>query len=262
MPVSPGRCCKMKIRVLGSGTSSGVPVIGCNCAVCTSENSKNKRSRASILIQNDGYNVLIDTATEFRLQALAAGIRRIDGVFFTHAHADHIHGLDDLRPLSHKKSIAVFADADTREEIETRFSYIFNHQGRGGGVPRIHLHTVGSDPVECCGLQVIPIPLLHGDQPILGYRFNSFAYLTDCSGIPETSFARLQDLDVLVIDALRYRPHPTHFSVAEALEMIKRIAPGRTYLTHLCHDVEYHTLLRELPPGVEPAYDGLEFELD
>jgi len=230
--------------------------------VCTSENPKNKRSRASVLIQNEESNVLIDTATEFRLQALAAGIARIDGVFFTHAHADHIHGLDDLRPLSYRKSIAVFADAGTRDEIEARFSYIFNHKGQGGGVPRIHLHTVGDAAVDCCGLQVVPVPLLHGDLPILGYRLASFAYLTDCSAIPEASFARLQNLDVLVIDALRYRPHPTHFSVNEALEMIKRIAPRRAYLTHLCHDVEYDTLLRNLPPGVEPAFDGLEFELD
>lgn len=252
----------MKIRVLGSGTSSGVPVIGCNCAVCTSENPKNKRSRASILIQNADYNVLVDTATEFRLQALAAGIARIDGVFFTHAHADHIHGLDDLRPLSHRKAIAVFADAETRAEIETRFSYIFNHQGQGGGVPRIHLHTVRDEAVACCGLQVVPVPLLHGDLPILGYRCGSFAYLTDCSGIPEASFDRLHDLDVLILDALRYRSHPTHFSIEEALAVIKRIAPRRAYLTHLCHDVEYETLLRELPPGVEPAYDGLEFKLD
>lgn len=252
----------MKVRVLGSGTSSGVPVIGCDCPVCTSDNPKNRRSRASLLIQTAESNVLIDTATEFRLQALAAGITRVDGVFFTHAHADHIHGLDDLRPLSYRKPITVYADIRTRREIETRFSYIFTHQGQGGGVPQIHLHTLGADPVSCCGLELMPVPLLHGRLPILGYRCGGCAYLTDCSEIPEKSFSLLQDLDVLIIDALRYRPHPTHFSIDQALTMIKRIAPRRAYLTHLCHDVEYETLKQGLPAGVEPAYDGLEFELD
>ncbi len=252
----------MKIRILGSGTSTGVPVIGCTCPVCTSSDPKNRRSRASLLIQTPAHNLLIDTATEFRLQALAAGIARVDGVFYTHAHADHIHGLDDLRPLSHRKPIIVYADTRTRREIETRFSYIFSHQGQGGGVPQIHLHDVKSEAVDCCGLEIVPVPLLHGRLPILGYRFGSCAYLTDCSEIPEESFARLHNLDVLIIDALRYRPHPTHFSIDEALTMIKRIAPRRAYLTHLCHDVDYGTLLQELPAGVEPAYDGLEFELD
>ncbi len=252
----------MKIRVLGSGTSSGVPVIGCNCPVCTSGNPKNKRSRASVLIEVNEHIILIDTATEFRLQAVAAGIRRVDAILFTHAHADHVHGLDDLRPLSHRKAIEVYADAQTRTEIENRFSYIFAPPGQGGGVPQIRMHTIGQEHLQISNITVQPVPVFHGSLPILGYRIGPFAYITDCSSIPEKSYELLRDLDVLVIDALRYRPHPTHFSIDEALNVIERISPRRAYLTHLCHNVEHEELSKELPEGVQPAYDGLEIQLD
>ena len=252
----------MKIRVLGSGTSSGIPVIGCSCPICTSNDPKNRRTRASVLLQSAESSLLIDTATEFRLQALEAGIQGIDGIFFTHAHADHVHGLDDLRPLSHHKPIEVFADPDTRKEIETRFSYIFSRPGQGGGVPRIRMNTLGREAVHFADVRVQPIPVLHGSLPILGYRIGPCAYLTDCSSIPEASYPLLQGLDVLIIDALRYRPHPTHFSINQALEIIQRIAPRRAFLTHLCHNVEHHILSRQLPDGIEPAHDGLEINLD
>lgn len=251
----------MKIRVLGSGTSSGVPVIGCTCPVCTSDNPKNKRSRASVLVRTEAADILIDTATEFRVQAIEAGIDKLDAVFFTHAHADHVHGLDDLRPLSHHKAIEVYADTHTRAEIETRFSYIFGPPGQGGGVPQINIHTLENKGVHIKDVEVQPIPVFHGSIPIFGYRIGPFAYLTDCSFIPEESFPLLEDLEVLIIDALRFRPHPTHFSIEEALNMIKRIAPQWAYLTHLCHRVEHEALLQELPEGIEPAYDGLEFRL-
>ena len=252
----------MKVRVLGSGTSSGVPVIGCNCPVCTSNNPKNKRSRASVLIEIDEKSILIDTATEFRLQAIAAGIERIDAILFTHAHADHVHGLDDLRPLSHHKAINMYADAQSRTEIESRFSYIFAPPGQGGGVPQVRMHTIGRGQVRVAGVTVQPVPVYHGSLPILGYRIGPFAYITDCSSIPEESYEILKGLDVLIIDALRYRPHPTHFSIDEALTVIDRISPKQAYLTHLCHNVEHEQLAGELPEGVGPAYDGLEIRLD
>jgi phosphoribosyl 1,2-cyclic phosphate phosphodiesterase len=214
-----------------------------------------------VLIRTAESSLLIDTATEFRLQALEAGIQGIDGIFFTHAHADHVHGLDDLRPLSHHKPIEVFAAPDTRKEIETRFSYIFSRLGQRGGVPQIHMNTLGREAVNFADVRVQPIPVLHGSLPILGYRIGSCAYLTDCSSIPDTSYPLLEGLDVLIIDALRYRPHPTHFSINQALETIQRIAPRRAFLTHLCHNVEHHTLSHQLPEGIEPAYDGLEIEL-
>lgn len=251
----------MKIRILGSGTSSGIPVIGCRCPVCTSKNPKNRRTRASVLIQTAETCLLIDTATEFRLQALEAGIKGIDSIFFTHAHADHVHGLDDLRPLSIHKPIEVFAAPETRKEIETRFSYIFSRSGQGGGVPQIHMNTLGRESLDFADVRVQPIPIFHGSLPILGYRIGPCAYLTDCSSIPDASYPLLEGLDVLIIDALRYQPHPTHFSINQALKIIQRIAPRQAFLTHLCHDVEHQILSRQLPEGIEPAYDGLEIEL-
>lgn len=258
----------LKVRVLGSGTSNGVPVVGCDCEVCRSENPRNKRSRASILLSQDGSNVLIDTATEFRLQAVAAGISSVDAVLFTHAHADHVHGLDDIRPLTHHRPMDLYGSYETLKEIRERFSYIFHTQKQGGGTPRVTLHTIGGtpsgsrsrapEPIRIASLEIQPIPILHGKMPILGYRVGGFAYLTDCSEIPEESYPLLRGLEVLIIDSLRYRQHPTHFNVEQALEEIRKIAPKEAYLTHMCHDLEYERLAASLPPGVAPAYDGLE----
>lgn len=254
----------MKVRVLGSGTSNGVPVVGCGCPVCTSTNPRNRRTRASVLISEGNTNILIDTATEFRLQAVEAGIDHLDAIFFTHAHADHTHGLDDVRSLTHEKPVDVYADPLARDEILQRFSYIFRPKPNTGAIPRVNMHTLPDNPngpVCCGGVEVRPIPILHGKMEIRGYRMGGFAYLTDCSFIPESSFALLEDLDLLILDALRYRPHPTHFSVDEALAAIRRIAPRRALLTHMCHKLEYGQLAAELPEGVSPAYDGLEIEL-
>lgn len=251
----------MNIRILGSGTSNGVPVVGCDCPVCTSKDPRNKRTRASVLIRDKAATILIDTATEFRLQALAAGIRRLDGIFFTHAHADHTHGLDDLRSLTREKPLDVYADTRTADELLQRFSYIFRPKPGTGAIPRLNLHVLPEGPVNCGGLEVLPVPIFHGKMEIRAYRIGGFAYLTDCSFIPESSFSLLKDLDLLVIDALRYKRHPTHFSVEEALEAIRRIGPRRALLTHMCHELEYRDLAEKLPEGVSPAWDGLEIEI-
>ncbi|MGC9311274.1 MAG: MBL fold metallo-hydrolase [Sediminispirochaetaceae bacterium] len=251
----------MKVRVLGSGTSNGVPVVGCTCRVCSSADPLNSRTRASVLVAEGDTNILIDTATEFRLQARRAGIQSLSAVFFTHAHADHIHGLDDIRPLTYKRPLPLYAAPSTMEEIRDRFKYIFRAQQIGGGVPRVDLRVLNCGLVRCGGLEVRPVPLLHGMMPINGYRIGGFAYLTDCSSIPARSYQLLEGIDLLIIDALRYRSHPTHFNVDQALREIERISPKRAFLTHMCHDLEYHELSAVLPDGVAPAYDGLEVEV-
>lgn len=253
----------MKVTVLGSGTSHGVPVIGCSCDVCTSRDPKNHRTRASVMVETgEGRVILFDTATEFRLQALREGIRRVDGVFYTHAHADHIHGLDDLRPLCRHGDIPLFGSKATMEEIAERFAYIFREGQEGGGKPRVRLHTIeGARPFSFAGLEIIPVPLLHGALPVFGYRIGSFAYLTDCSAIPKASHRLLQGVDYLIIDALRPRPHSTHFSFDQATREAQRIGAGHTWFTHLCHDVDHREMEKRFPPGIAPAWDGLSFDL-
>ena len=236
-------------------------MVGCTCRVCSSPDPLNSRTRASVLVSEGDTNILIDTATEFRLQARQAGIHSLSAVFFTHAHADHIHGLDDIRPLTYKKPLPLYAAPATLEEIRDRFKYVFRAHKVGGGIPRVDLQVLNSEPVRCGRLEVLPVPLLHGMMPINGYRIGAFAYLTDCSSIPARSYRHLEGLDLLIIDALRYRSHPTHFNVDQALEEIERIGPKQAYLTHMCHDLEYHELAAVLPDSVAPAYDGLEVEV-
>lgn len=265
----------MELTILGSGTSTGVPVLGCRCPVCSSDDPKDHRSRASVRLKVSGLSILFDTATEFRLQALAAGIRHIDAVFLTHAHADHVHGLDDLRPLSHHQPIPVYGSPATLREVGERFAYIFMQTPAGTGKPKITLEPITSaqkvSPRRVVGaadaapgneepassVEVQPVPLLHGSLPIYGYRVGSFAYLTDCSKIPEESFSLLDGVRVVVIDALRFRAHPTHFNVEEAVSAVRRMGAETAYFTHLCHEVSYRELLAALPEGIFPAYDGL-----
>lgn len=251
----------MRAVVLGCGTSNGVPVIGCSCEVCRSQHPKNRRSRASLLIEGDqGETIVIDTATEFRLQALREGVDHVDAVFYTHSHADHIHGIDDLRPLSHHGPIPAYGSRSTLEEITTRFSYIFSSPGRRGGKPQIEPRLLEGEAVQVGSVSLLPVPLLHGEMPIFGFRVGGLAYLTDCSAIPEEGYALLAGVELLIIDALRYRPHPTHFHLEAALEAVRRIGSRRSYITHMCHKLDYAQLLEELPPGVAPAYDGLVLE--
>ncbi|MBN2656609.1 MAG: MBL fold metallo-hydrolase [Spirochaetales bacterium] len=253
----------MTITIMGSGTSHGVPVVGCACPVCLSENIKNKRSRASILVRENGTDILIDTATEFRLQAIRENVMKLDAIFYTHSHADHLHGLDDIRSLSRDREIPLYGSGKDIEEIKKRFPYIFNSTlQKGGGKPRVEPHALRGEAVSIGSLEIKPIPLKHGKLDIYGYRFNNkAAYLTDCSDIPDESLALLKNLDVLIIGALRYKPHPTHYNIEQALEVIKKISPGRAYLTHLCHDLDHDQLENELPGGVFTAYDGLKIDL-
>ena len=252
----------MRLRILGSGTSLGVPVIGCDCDVCRSADPRNNRTRTSVLIQDQGRTLLIDTSTDFRRQALDADIRRIDAVLYTHDHADHISGLDDLRPFNFRQAeeIPVYGNQATMDNIRRRFSYIFENTQRGGGKPQIIMNNVDG-PFVAADFHVTPVPLLHGQLSILGYRIGNFAYCTDVSEIPESSYSLLDGLDVLVIDALRYKPHPTHFSLEEALEAIDRIRPKQAFLTHMTHSFEYTILEGQLPDHIHPAYDGLVIDL-
>jgi phosphoribosyl 1,2-cyclic phosphate phosphodiesterase len=260
MDVFPDKS-SLKVTILGSGTSHGIPVIGCSCKVCRSADPENSRSRCSAMVQNSaGVTVIIDTAPEFRLQAIRAGVERVDAVFYTHAHADHLHGLDDLRPLGRSGAVPLYGSALTLEEIESRFSYIFSNGPCGGGKPRVDLlPLLPGEEMVIDGIPVMAVPLLHGTLPVYGYRIGDFAYLTDCSSIPAPSYPLLSGVKYLVLDALREKPHPTHFSFSQALEVIAEIAPERAWFTHICHDSDHYELAQRLPDGVAPAWDGLTF---
>jgi phosphoribosyl 1,2-cyclic phosphate phosphodiesterase len=251
----------MKITVLGSGTSHGIPVIGCNCSVCKSADWKDRRTRTSLWIREGKTSILIDTATEFRLQAVREGLEHLDAVFLTHAHADHIHGLDDLRPLSWKGHIPVYGKEDTLEEIRSRFSYIFKKTQIGGGKPKILLRRMEEKPVRVGGLTVVPLPVFHGDMRIQGYKIGTFAYITDCSMVPDETYELLKGVEYLIIGALRETPHATHFSIAQAIEAAERISPKRVYLTHLSHEVGNSRVEEMTPLWAGPAWDGLTLEL-
>ncbi|MBN2628080.1 MAG: MBL fold metallo-hydrolase [Spirochaetales bacterium] len=249
----------MKITVLGSGTSTGVPVIGCSCPVCTSDNPRNRRTRCSLLVETDRGNILIDTPPDLREQLLKQKVRSLAGVLYTHAHADHLHGIDDLRPLSHGATLPLYGQGEVLSEIRRRFPYIFGETvQRGGGKPRLTTEEVAS-PFILAGLSVTPIPVFHGVIPIYGYRIGDFLYITDCSRIPEESLPLIEGCRYMILGGLRYEPHETHFTIGEALEVIKKTGPERAWLTHITHDVDHDRLEKELPWPVSPAYDGLSF---
>lgn len=250
-----------RLTVLGSGTSMGVPTIGCRCAVCRSDDPHDRRTRPSILIEFDGHVVLIDTTPDFRGQALREGITQIDAVLYTHAHADHILGLDDLRPLSltRPEKIPLYARPDAAVILRRIFSYIFDPKYKFGGLAQVALNDIGG-PVELYGVRFKPVTVLHGDAEIFGYRFGSAAYLTDFSSIPEESFAQLQNLDILFLDGLRHEPHPTHSTIENSLRIAERLQPKRAFFTHICHDLGHEATNATLPANVRLAYDGMKLD--
>jgi phosphoribosyl 1,2-cyclic phosphate phosphodiesterase len=250
------------ITVLGSGTSSGVPTIGCPCAVCASNDPRDHRLRPSILIRYGGHGVLIDTTPDFRQQALRAHIERIDAIIYTHSHADHILGLDDVRPFNYRQrqEIPIYAMPDTLDAIRRVFRYAFDEEPTQSSKPRLNLNPLDGAPFDLFGLTFTPIELLHGKSKVLGFRFGAAAYLTDHSEIPEGSKALLHDLDILFLDALRHRPHPTHSTVERSVESVRELQPKRAYFTHICHDLPHAETEAALPENVHLAYDGLELE--
>jgi phosphoribosyl 1,2-cyclic phosphate phosphodiesterase len=251
----------MRLTFLGTGTSTGVPTLACQCRVCTSTDPHDKRTRPSILVRFNGHAIVIDTTPDFRAQALREGLDRLDAVLFTHAHADHILGLDDVRVFyfRQKKPIPIYADAPCMDAIQRTFKYIFDGDYPFGGIARLDPRLI-EGPFEVEGLKVIPVPVVHGNQHILGFRINGVAYLTDVSEIPESSYPLLEELEVLILDALRPRPHPTHMTVEQALKVMERLKVRQGYCTHIAHELGHEETNAQLPPNVRLAYDGLELE--
>jgi phosphoribosyl 1,2-cyclic phosphate phosphodiesterase len=255
---------KATLTVMGSGTSMGVPTVGCDCAVCHSSDPRDRRTRPSVLIEYDGRSVLIDTTPDFREQAIRERIRSLDAVLYTHTHADHLLGIDDLRPLSflHKPNkLPLYADPQSAEFIRKMFAYIFDANYKFGGLPQVELRPING-MLELFGARFDPIALIHGDTEILGFRFGSAAYLTDHSDIPENSLAKLADLDILFLDALRHKPHPTHSTVEHSLQTVERLKPRRAFFTHICHDLPHEKTNRSLPDNVRLSYDGMKLEFE
>src|SRR5687767_15212681 len=253
----------MKLTFLGTGTSTGVPSIGCDCETCTSDDPRDKRLRVSVIVEHAGRTILVDTSSDFRQQALRCGLKRLDAVLITHCHADHIFGLDDIRPLNFRHgALGLYANDRAWRDIRRIFQYIFEPSHFGGGLPQVLAHTVEPGAPFCFGpdLCVTPVEVIHGRLPVVAYGFNDFAYLTDLSEIPPPTIDALQNLDVLVLDCLRFREHPTHLWVEKALEYVEQLKPKRTYFTHIAHDILHARDSARLPPGVEFAYDGLVVE--
>jgi phosphoribosyl 1,2-cyclic phosphate phosphodiesterase len=254
---------KATLTVLGSGTSMGVPTVGCRCAVCTSPDPHDRRTRPSILVEYGEHRVLIDSTPDFREQAIREGIRQLDAVLYTHAHADHILGLDDLRPLTFHSAgrIPLYAQASAIPRIREMFSYIFSGDYKFGGIAQVELNELNG-PLELNGVRFDPVPVMHGNLEICGFRFGSAAYLTDFSEIPRPSLDRLHALDILFLDALRHKPHPTHSTVENSLQLIEQLKPRRAFFTHISHDLGHEQTNAALPPNVRLSYDGMKLEFE
>jgi len=252
----------MEVTFLGTGTSIGIPVIGCSCPVCVSTDRKNKRWRPSVLLSLNEKHILIDTATDFRMQALIYGVHRINAVLYTHWHADHVFGLDDIRIFNayQKASIPCFGNRETIRHLRNIYSYAFEETQAGGGKPKIDLKII-EEKFSLFGQDVEPVEVYHGKLRILAYRFDNMAYVTDCSEIPAASMEHLKGLKVLILGALRFTPHPTHFSLEEALRVVDILSPERVYLTHLSHAFDHEKTNQDLPSHISLAYDGLRLNL-
>jgi len=250
----------VEVTVLGSGTSHGIPMIGCSCAVCTSNDPRDKRTRASIFVRFGGVRILVDTAPELRLQCIANGINALDAVLFTHHHADHVVGLDDLRRFNwlRKGPVPCYGTERTLGALRRMFLYAFDPAADSPhSRPVLELNTIDPGPFKVGGETIIPIPLMHGPSAVLGFRFGRFAYCTDCNLISDRSMELLSNLEVLLLDALRITPHPAHFSLDQAVEMARVIGAGRTYFTHMTHQLQHESTNRSLPEGMELSYDGM-----
>lgn len=254
----------MKITFLGTGTSQGVPVIACDCEVCVSSNPKDNRLRVSVLVEVDDKVIVIDSGPDFRQQMLRANVKKLDAVLFTHEHKDHVAGLDDIRAFNylHEKPMDVFADTRVQEALKREFHYIFSEY-KYPGIPKLNIHTINSEPFDVEGVKIIPIEVMHHKLPILGFRIGDFSYVTDANFISTSEKEKLKGSKVLVLNALRREEHISHFTLMQALELIKELKPEKTYLTHISHQLGLHDVINaELPANVECAYDGLVISLE
>jgi phosphoribosyl 1,2-cyclic phosphate phosphodiesterase len=257
----------MRLTFLGTGTSFGVPQIGCDCAVCRSTDPRDKRTRSGAILEAFGSTILIDTPPELRLQLIAGGFTSVDAVVYTHEHADHINGIDDLRIFSVRRRdpLPIYGPEETLERLRSSFNYIFDDAVRpyeGTSKPSLRLYETQPDrPMTVAGVEMLPLAFQHGHLRVFGYRFGSLAYITDVKSIPPAERERLRGLDVLILNALWWRPHPTHLSITEAVETARALGARRTYLTHLTHETGHADLEKKLPQGIFPAYDGLTVEV-
>jgi phosphoribosyl 1,2-cyclic phosphate phosphodiesterase len=266
-PVIMSKSLHMKLTFLGTGTSVGVPVIGCDCAVCRSDDPKNNRLRTSVFVQAGGVKLVVDTPPDFRQQVLRYGVDRVDAVLFTHSHADHMFGLDDIRRFNTMQGhtvIPAYAGKDVLPDLKRVFSYVLQAKPEGVFRPLIDFKELGAE-LNIGDVRITPLPVVHGSCQTLGFRFDcggkSLGYVPDCHEIPEETLELLGGLDVMILDALRHKPHKTHLTVADSVELLKQIGAGRSYIVHMCHDLDHDETQARLPEGVYVSYDGLELEV-
>ena len=254
----------MQVTFLGTGTSMGIPMIGCQCKVCQSKDPRDKRTRTSVWLKINGINIIIDTGIDFRQQALRENISTVDAVLFTHHHVDHIFGLDELRAINflQKKPVAIYSSDHTYQHLKRVYKYVFDNSCYPSDTPEIDHQLIDEDPFQVFNIEIIPVPLFHGELPVFGFRIGNFSYCTDVSRIPPESYELLQGSDVVVLGALRDRPHPTHFTIEQAVVEAQKIGAKKTYLVHLSHEVGHQELIARLAENVQPAFDSLRINVD